>query len=658
MGRVTVSNMGLRFDRSAEWLEADGLGGFASGTVDGIRTRRYHALLLTATTPPTGRVVLVNGFDAALETAAGSFALSAQRYRSDVVSPDGPSHLVDFEPLPWPRWHFRLPDGTAIEHELFVPHGAALVALTWRRTAGAGAAQLVLRPFFSGRDYHALHHENDAFRFAAQERNGRLAFHPYDGVPGVIVASNARYEHAPDWYRGFLYTQERIRGLDDEEDLATPGRFHFDLATEEGVLLLAAEGHDRAVLAPGASAASALELLRSSERRRRRRFPSPLHQSASAYLVRRGAGHTLIAGYPWFTDWGRDTFIALRGLCLATGQLEIAHDILVQWAEAVSDGMLPNRFPDHGDTPEFNAVDASLWFVVAVHEYRAAVEARSGSRPARGQQPLVEAVEAILAGYTKGTRYGIACDDDGLLRAGQPGLQLTWMDARVDGRAITPRVGKPVEVQALWLNALRIAAPLGPRFEEGFRRGLDAFRHRFWSEATGCLYDVVDVDHVAGTTDASVRPNQIFSVGGLPFPLLEGPRARQVVEAVERTLAVPIALRSLAPGSPGYVGRYEGGPAARDAAYHQGTAWPWLLGPFVEAWVRVRGSTDAARIEARICFLEPLHRHLCEAGLGHVSEILDGEAPHTPRGCPFQAWSLGEMLRLELGVLATAGSRA
>jgi predicted glycogen debranching enzyme len=642
----------LRFDPAAEWLEADGLGGFASGTVDGIRTRRYHALLLVATTPPTGRFVLVNGLDAALETDAGSFAITSQRYPDGIVSPDGAAHLVSFEPRPWPCWRWRLPDGTTIEHELFVPDGAAATVLSWRRSGGDGRARLLVRPFFSGRDYHSLHHENPGFCFDAQTHEGCLRWRPYACVPGVIAASNGRYKAAPDWYRRFFYAEEHARGLDCEEDLATPGSFQFDLAAEEAVLILAAEGHEPTVLAPGASASAALELLRNTERRRRRRFASPLHQSAASYLVRRGAGHTLIAGYPWFTDWGRDTFIALRGLCLATGALETAREILVEWSDAVSEGMLPNRFPDHGAAPEFNAVDASLWFVVAVHEYLALAEARSGSRAPRGQRKLLEATEAILEGYARGTRFGIGCDDDGLLRAGEAGVQLTWMDARIGDHVVTPRTGKPVEIQALWLNALHIGSALTPRLEERFQRGLKSFRERFWCEATGGLYDIVDVDHIAGTADATVRPNQIFAVGGLPIALLEGKRARAVVDQVERLLHVPLALRSLAPGSPGYAGHYAGSASHRDGAYHQGTAWPWLLGPFVEAWVRVRGATASAKQKARLRFLEPLQGHLCEAGLGHVSELLDGDAPHAPAGCPFQAWSLGEMLRLDLQVLA------
>jgi len=303
--------------------------------------------------------------------------------------------------------------------------------------------------------------------------------------------------------------------------------------------------------------------------------------------------------------------------------------------------MLPNRFPDRGETPEFNAVDAALWYVVAVHEFLAA-----GRVTARERQTLVDAVEAILAGYSAGTRYRIHVDDDGLLAAGEPGVQLTWMDARVGDWVVTPRIGKPVEVQALWLNALSIGSGFSERWAALHARARRAFAARFWDEARGHLADVVDVDLRPGTVDWTFRPNQIFAVGGLPFAVLEGERARRVVDAVEARLVTPLGLRSLAPGEPGYTPRYQGGPRERDAAYHQGTVWPWLTGGFVEAWVRVRGGTPAARAEARGRFLEPLLAHLDDAGLGHLPEIADGDPPHAPRGCPFQAWSVGEALRL------------
>lgn len=651
-GDLMESSMSFPLNQKAEWLEADGLGGFASGTVAGIRTRRYHALLLVATTPPTGRVLLVNGFDAWVETAAGSFPISSQAYTPEVIHPDGVRRMEAFEVEPWPRWGFRLEDGTRIEQEIFVPSGAPVVAVSWHLHGFQKGVALSVRPFLSGRDSHALHRENPGFRFEAELRDGRVVWRPYAGLPGIVALSNGEYAHRPVWYRNFLYEEERARGLDFTEDLASPGIFRWDLSRGEAVWILAAEGPEAPSLSPGASAEASLEGLRAAERQRRRRFPSRLHRAADAYIVRRGKGKTIIAGYPWFTDWGRDTFIALRGLCLATGRVEEAREILLEWAGTVSEGMLPNRFPERGEAPELNSVDSSLWYVIAVHDFLRTMEARQREVSQRDQNTLGEAVEAILSGYARGTRYGIRLDDDGLLAAGEPGLQLTWMDAKVGDWVVTPRIGKPVEVEALWLNALRIGGGLSPRWGELFARGCQVFQRRFWNQAGGYLYDVVDPDHRAGTNDATFRPNQIFAVGGLPVALLDGDRARCVVEAVEARLWTPLGLRSLAPGEPGYASRCEGGVRERDGAYHQGTVWPWLIGPFVEAWVRVRGETPEAKREARARYLAPLFRHLGEASLGHLSEIADGDPPHTPRGCPFQAWSGGEFLRLALVVLA------
>jgi predicted glycogen debranching enzyme len=637
-------------DASAEWLEADGLGGFASGTASGTRTRRYHAVLLAARRPPADRVVLVNGFDAWIETQHGRLALSAQRYAPDTLHPDGNRRAWSFETEPWPRWTFAFDDGVRLHHELFVPKGSAAVVLSWR-VEGTSAASLIVRPFLSGRDYHALQHENAALCFDAMPHAGGVAWRTYPSLPRVVALTNGRYEHAPHWYRGFLYTEERDRGLDSCEDLASPGVLRWDLAAGEALLVLAAEGLGQP-LAPETPEAT-VATLRNAERVRREGTGSRLARAADAYLVQRGAGKTIVAGYPWFLDWGRDTFIALRGLCLATGRLDDALGILLEWSGAVSEGMLPNRFSDHaGEAPEYNSVDASLWYVIAVHETLRAFKA--AGRPVEGDERrrLEAAVAAILTGYAAGTRHRIHCDSDGLLAAGEPGVQLTWMDAKVGDWVVTPRIGKPVEIQALWLNALKIGAGLGGRWAQAFARGLDAFGTRFWNESAGCLYDIVDLDHEAGSAEALFRPNQILAVGGLPFALIDGERARQIVDAVEQQLWTPMGLRTLARGEPGYVGRYEGGIRERDGAYHQGTAWPWLLGPFVEAWVRVRGGTAVAKASARERFLTPLLRHLDEAGLGHVSEIADGDAPHTPRGCPFQAWSLGELLRLDRSVLA------
>jgi predicted glycogen debranching enzyme len=362
-----------------EWLEADGLGGFASGTTVGIRTRRYHALLLVVTTPPTGRVLLVNGFEAWVETPAGSFALTSQVYAPNVVHPDGARRMAAFAAEPWPHWEFLLEDDTRLEHDLFVRHGAPVVALSWRLRQRRQPVMLSVRPLLSGRNYHALQHENPAFRFDAETCNDRVVWRPYPGVPGIVARSNGTYRHQPDWYRNFLYTEEQTRGLDHIEDLATPGCFQWDLSQSDAVWLLTVAGHDTIALPAEVPAAQCLQRLRSAEQQRRRRFPSPLHRAADAYVVQRGQGETIIARYPWFTDWGRDTFIALRGLCLATGRLDTARHILLEWAKAVSHGMLPNRFPDHGELPEFNAVDASLWYIVAVYKFLQALAARNGN---------------------------------------------------------------------------------------------------------------------------------------------------------------------------------------------------------------------------------------------------------------------------------------
>ncbi|MGH7894950.1 MAG: amylo-alpha-1,6-glucosidase [Candidatus Binatia bacterium] len=634
--------MALPGQGRAEWLETDGLGGFASGTSSGIRTRRYHALLLAATTPPAGRVVLVNGLEVSVETAAGTVALSSERYTPDVTHPDGASRIVDFATDPWPRWTYALPDGGRVEHECFVQKGAPVTVLAWRVLGATGPVRLHVRPLLSGRDYHALHHENPAFRFDAETAPGRITWRPYTGLPPVVATINGTYTHEPLWYRTFLYDEEVARGLDSVEDLAAPGTLRFDLGAGEATLVLTTD--------PAATADVAA--LRAAERKRRAAFPSRLHRAADAYVVARGRGKTIVAGYPWFTDWGRDTFIALRGLCLATGRLDDARGILLEWAGHVSDGMLPNRFPDHGEAPEYNSVDAALWYVVAVHDFLDAMK-RGARKLAKADRARLEAaIDAILGGYVRGTRHGIRVDDDGLVAAGVPGLQLTWMDAKVGDWVVTPRIGKPVEVQALWLNALRIGSARSERWAELYAKARISFEARFWSETLGCLHDVVDPDHVRGTQNGGFRPNQILAVGGLPFPILDGEKARRIVDSVETRLWASIGLRSLAPGFAGYAPRYEGGVCARDGAYHQGTIWPWLLGAFVDAWVRVRGGGRDVKAQARARFLTPVLAHLDEAGLGHVSEIVDAEPPHTPRGCPFQAWSVGEAIRITNVLLA------
>jgi predicted glycogen debranching enzyme len=622
-----------------EWLEADGLGGFASGAADGLRTRRYHGLLLAAARPPGDRWMLVNGVEAWLETPEGAREpLSSQRYRGGVVHPRGVDRLRGFEPLPWPTWTFEAA-GRVLTFEVVAAHEQPLTLLRWTLTSGpAEGLRLKARLLCSGRDPHQLQVSNAAYGFGLEVEGGRLGHFGYPEVPPVYAWPSGAYRHAPAWFYQFEYTAEQARGLDAHEDLASPGELDFDLSGGEAALLIGAD--PAAVPARGCPLAAA-RALATAEAERRARFSDRLERAAASFVVRRGEDKTVVAGYPWFGDWGRDTFIALRGLRHLRDGPALAESVLRAWSSAVSEGMLPNRFPDRGETPEYNAVDASLWYVLAVRDH---LEGPPASAPAVARR-LEEAALAILRGYRRGTRHGIRVDADGLLMAGQPGVQLTWMDAKVGDWVVTPRSGKPVEVQALWLAALEYGRRLDVALRPILRAGRDAFLERFYAPALGHLHDVVDVDGVPGAVDARLRPNQVLALGGLGVELVPRDLARTILEVVEAALWTPAGLRTLDPRDPSYAPRYQGGVLERDGAYHQGTVWPWLIGPFVDAWVHARGGTEHAQREARWRFLAPLLERV--DATGQVAEIADAEPPHEPRGAPFQAWSVTELLRLE-----------
>lgn len=666
-----------------EWLEADGLGGYASGTASLVRTRRYHALLLAARTPPTARYTLVNAVECWITRGESTLSeptpipLTRHRYSSGILAPADAAPIIEFAPDPWPRWRFAIDETLTIEHDLFVPRGMPATALTFRAISSGPASTrqpitLHIRPLLSFRDHHALHHENPSFNFepilveGKGPQGDRLHWHPYgDATPGLVVQSNGDYRHDPTWYRDFLYSEEAARGQDCREDLASPGIFSFDLSSGAAVMVF--EALDSHLPRPSCvSAVNTVDVWRASELRRRKNH-DPLTRAGSAYIVQRRStnpasnapGRSIIAGYPWFTDWGRDTFISMRGLCLATGQYDDARAILLAWAATIDQGQIPNRFVDDDAEPEFNAVDASLWFVIAAGEFLSRIKSDPRLCSPQDRATLESAIISIVRGYRDGTRYNIGLDTrDGLIRAGQAGYALTWMDARIGSWCITPRIGKPVEIQALWINALAIAETIDPQWSTWRTRAVESFNARFWNPASGCLFDVVDHNFIDGVSDDSLRPNQLFAIGGLPLAILPVDRARSVVNVVERSLWTPMGPRSLAPDHPSYRPHYQGNLESRDVAYHQGTVWPWLAGPFIEAWLRVHTAADSspasilrAKAQARDRFLRPLMASMHTAGLGHLAEIADAEPPHTPRGCLFQAWSMGELLRLDREVL-------
>lgn len=631
---------------SREWLETNGIGGYASSSLAGAHTRRYHGLLVAATRPPLGRMVLLSKFEETLVVAGQRFELSCNRYPGS-IHPDGYRYLAGFRLDPFPVWTFRV-DRIEIEKKLFMVNGENTTVISWKIKNKSAVpdlkCKLELRPLLAFRDHHHLRREDGGFDGSYASVDGLVSFRPNDEMPVLHLAHNAAdIEPAGHWYRDFEYAIEQERGFNFREDLFQPLVLRFDLSEAATVI---ASTNMR-------TAADAVTLEKNEIERRERLlarsgaatgFTRQLALAADQFIVERGEGKTVIAGYPWFSDWGRDTMIALPGLTLATGRPEIAKSILTEFAKHVSDGMLPNRFPDEGETPEYNTVDATLWYFEAIAAY---VEATGDERFVR--DVLYEKLLDIVDRHIRGTRYGIGVDADGLLNAGEPGVQLTWMDAKIGDWVVTPRTGKPVEIQALWYNALCIMADLARRLDDDRSRtkyselaevARRSFNTQFWYAEGKYLFDCINGD----TRDASLRPNQIFAVS-LRHSMLAGDRAKKVAKKVVDELLTPVGLRSLAAGEAGYVPVYSGSPAERDAAYHQGTVWSWLIGPCIDAYRRTHPAGPAT--EKRICeMLSGFERHLREAAIGQISEIFDAEAPHLPRGCFAQAWSVAEVLRV------------
>jgi predicted glycogen debranching enzyme len=659
-GREICGNLATA--ESREWLCTNGIGGFASGTVSGLLTRRYHGLLVAALKPPLGRTLFVAKLDETVDYDGLRRPLSSNRWADGSVGPHGYREVERFHlEGTTPVWTYACTD-MRLEKRIWMEPGANTTCVQYRLLRARGPVRLELKALVNYRDYHFLT-RGDGWTMRVEAVPNGLRVAAFEGAqPFLLLAEGAEAQPFHDWYRGFDLAVERERGLDSREDHLHAGTFRASLSPGASLTFVCSSE-----AAPSPDGATAWERRRRYEeglvaqwrkaQPAAKQAPGWIQQlvlAADQFVVRRplpddqggqpsgptegrGEGFSVIAGYHWFGDWGRDTMISLPGLSISTGRPDVARRILTTFARFVDQGMLPNRFPDAGEGPEYNTVDATLWYFEAIRAYHAA----TGDETLPGQ--LFPVLEEIVRWQRKGTRYGIGEDPmDGLLRSGEPGVQLTWMDAKIGDWVVTPRTGKAVEINALWYNALRsmatFARSLGKPVEpwERLADRVQASFDRFWNEAGGSCYDVIDGPE---GDDPALRPNQILAVS-LPESPLTPERQRRVVEACARHLLTSFGLRSLAPGHPQYRGRYLGGPRERDAAYHQGPVWGWLLGPFALAHLKAYGDREVAR-----SFLEPLAHHLADYGVGSIAEIFDGDPPFTPRGCIAQGWSVSETLR-------------
>jgi glycogen debranching enzyme len=607
------------FARSSklEWLETNGTGAFSMGTVAGVNTRRYHALLTASLNPPVERFVLLARVEEELQTQDGTAALGACQYPG-TVAPRGFEFLEQFEDQPCATWRFCA-CGVTLEKQVYLVEGRQAMVVRYRASQ---PAMLRVRPFLAYRDYHSLARANSALDPRVEGSEGSIHIRPYSGLPPLEFRFTGCFANDPHWYYNNEYLEELDRGLEYHEDLFSPG-----------VLKL--------YLRPGEWSAVCASVDGSGP-------CDPVTKKRDPFLIRRANGQpSIIAGYPWFTDWGRDTMISLPGLLISKGDLETARSIIDNFLAYVNNGLLPNRFPDAGQLPEYNTADATLWMFQAMRYWLGA----GGDRAFLRDVFYPEARE-IVDWHERGTSYNIHVDcEDHLLVAGGPGSQLTWMDARIGGHVVTPRHGKPVEINALWHSALMLMAEwareLGDdaqsaRYAAGGGQVRDSFQRAFWNESAQCLHDVIAPDGPV----AKLRPNQIFAVS-LPHALLEPSQKQAIVRAVERDLLTPVGLRTLAPGDPDYRGRYQGSPWERDTAYHQGTVWPWLLGSYIDAYLNAFGNTQESRGYCR-GLIDRLESEAARSGcIGSIAEIYDGDEPRYPKGCPAQAWSVAEIARVK-----------
>jgi len=643
----------LEAAESREWLVTNGIGGYASGTIAGSQTRRYHGLLVAALHPPVGRTQLVSAIDEIVHYAGADFSLATHRWAGGAVEPQGFLLLEDFHlEGTTPVWTYALADAL-LEKRIWMRQGENTTFIQYSLVRGDNAIEMELKALVNYRDFHSLTHGGDwNMHISAVEQGVKVI--PFEGAtPFYLKSPTATCELRHEWYLGCYFKEETRRGLSDREDRLFAALFHAKLEPGSSVTLVVSTESAASLDEETARAerpnhdVNLFQEWQSRNEALAEQAPSWLWQlvlAADQFIVRRSLpeepdGRSIIAGYHWFGDWGRDTMIALPGLTLSTGRAGLAKRILLAFSRYVDGGMLPNNFPDAGGKPEYNTVDAALWYFESIRQY---VEATQDTVTL---QKLFPVLTGMIDAHIAGTRYNIQADPaDGLLYAGGPGVQLTWMDAKVGDWVVTPRTGKPVEINALWINALEtmarfalLLAKPGDAFEKLAIKAKKSFQ-RFWNVDRNCCFDVIDSPGMGN--DAAVRPNQVFAVS-LPVSPLTHEQQKAVVDICAWHLLTSHGLRSLAPGESGYTGHYGGSPRDRDAAYHQGTVWGWLLGPFALAHHRVYQNSAAA-----LRFLEPLGRQIYASGLGTLSEIFDGDAPFTPRGSIAQAWTVAEVLRV------------
>lgn len=647
--RADVSGLTGKDDR--EWLVTNGLGSYASGTITGANTRKYHGLLVAALNPPTGRRVLFSHVD---EVVNGE-KLATNFWGPDSIAPTGFEKIVAFAIAPVPTWCYKLTAGILIKQVVMLPgEQQTVIGYTWLPDDGKSRAQLDLVLLVNDRDFHQEMRGNHGWHFAQNVQSDRVVIKSTPNALHELVIGFDRgsYRAMPQWYFNYYCPVELSRGHNCCQDNFRVGKVNAELAPGESITLLAAVNGQLvsrtigdAVQAAATHQRNLVTAAKAEDNTHRRR----LAVAADQFVVERHStkSHSIIAGYHWFNDWGRDAMISLPGLCLSTGRADVAKGILKTFAAYLSEGMLPNNFPDSGAHPEYNTADATFWWAWALLKYFDATDDKDFVRE------MIPHLESVVDWHIKGTRYGLRLTESGLISGGADGVQLTWMDALVDGYVVTPRRGMPVEINALWYNFLKVLALLHDRLgTDGTKYGDLAERARqgfeaFWNADLGCLYDVIRED---GSKDASVRPNQVIACS-LPFSPLSSSRLQSVLWVVESKLLTPAGLRTLSPDDAQYEGLYGRGKSVarqydRDVTYHQGTVWPWLLGPWVDARVRVYGKTGENFAFIRSA-LQPLLAHVNgAAGLGSISEIFDGDRPHKPQGCVAQAWSVAELLRV------------